>query len=517
MDLELDYMMAKGSNSGIYLQGRYEIQLFDIWGKAKPTSSDNGGIYERWDDSKPEGQQGYGGYAPRQNVSRAPGLWQHISISFQAPRFDDKGQKTANAKILYVKLNGVLIQENVELLGPTRGAVDNTEVATGPLRLQGDHGPVAFRNISINNFDKPHPVISNLKYAIYTGALKNEPDYKTVKPASEGTSTIISSNVGKLANTFLIRYTGDIHIVHAGEYTFHLSVPNGNGAMRINNAVAVTAQANSASGTIQLQAGDFPFDVFYSKTTGWGQPALGVAVTGPGIREFSLSDNNVNGGGFSQPVLIDANENTVLRSFIDLPGGIRVTHSVNVGSPAMVNYTYDLDKGMIVEIWRGNFLDASTMWIDRGDGSSRVRGSVQYFGKPGVVIEKLANDQAAWANDTTGTAYRPKGYILDADGRPAFRYLIYGSLVNDASTVLDGGQGIRREITMQDAAPNLYVRLASGNNIEKIKDGLYTIDDKSYYIRLEDAGNAKPVIRPAGSGQELIIPFQKKLTYSIIF
>jgi hypothetical protein len=97
-DLELDYMMAKGSNSGIYLQGRYEIQLLDSWGTVNPKSGDNGGIYERWDDSKPEGQQGYDGHAPRQNASRAPGLWQHIKISFQAPRFDGKGQKIAMPK-----------------------------------------------------------------------------------------------------------------------------------------------------------------------------------------------------------------------------------------------------------------------------------------------------------------------------------------------------------------------------------------------------------------------------------
>src|SRR5215217_3069057 len=109
MDIEMDYMMAKGANSGIYLQGRYEVQLLDSWGTVNPKSSDNGGIYERWDGNRPDGQKGYEGHAPRQNVSRAPGLWQHVKISFQAPRFDDKGMKTTNAKILYLSLNGVLV------------------------------------------------------------------------------------------------------------------------------------------------------------------------------------------------------------------------------------------------------------------------------------------------------------------------------------------------------------------------------------------------------------------------
>ena len=138
MDLELDYMMAKGSNSGVYLQGRYEVQLEDSWGVKTPTSANNGAIYERWDESKPNGQKGYQGYAPRQNVSRAPGLWQNLKISFQAPRFDASGKKIENAKILRATLNGVVIHENVELFGPTRGAMGNNEVPSGPLRLQGD-------------------------------------------------------------------------------------------------------------------------------------------------------------------------------------------------------------------------------------------------------------------------------------------------------------------------------------------------------------------------------------------
>ena len=74
IDLELEYLMASGSNSGIYLQGRYELQLEDTWGAQNIRSGSNGGIYEHWDDSKPEGQKGYSGYAPRQNASRAPGM-----------------------------------------------------------------------------------------------------------------------------------------------------------------------------------------------------------------------------------------------------------------------------------------------------------------------------------------------------------------------------------------------------------------------------------------------------------
>jgi hypothetical protein len=121
IDLDLDFMMARGSNSGIYLHGRYEIQLEDSWTVVNPASGKNGGIYERWDEQRPDGQKGYEGHPPRLNASRAPGLWQHLTISFQAPRFDASGRKIQNAKVLNVTLNGAVIHEDVGLSGPTRG------------------------------------------------------------------------------------------------------------------------------------------------------------------------------------------------------------------------------------------------------------------------------------------------------------------------------------------------------------------------------------------------------------
>src|SRR5690606_34980991 len=222
IDLELEYMMAPGSNSGIYLQGRYEIQLLDSWGVANPRSGDNGGIYERWDESKPEGQRGFQGYAPRQNVSRAPGLWQQLSLSFRAPRFDANGTKVENARIIQMSLNGVVIHENVELFGPTRGGMCNNEKATGPIRIQGDHGAVALRNIKITSYDKALPELADLSYEIYGGRFEQEPDFKSLTPESKGTSETLSSRVNPKSNQYLIKYNGTLNIEEAGEYSFNL-------------------------------------------------------------------------------------------------------------------------------------------------------------------------------------------------------------------------------------------------------------------------------------------------------
>ena len=147
----IEFMVPKGSNSGVYFQGRYEIQVFDSFGVAKGEypGTECGGIYQRWDPKRGKGKKGFEGRSPRTNASRPPGQWQSFDVVFQAPRFDDTGRKVANARFVKVVHNGVVIHENVELTGPTRAAAFGDEKPLGSLMLQGDHGPVAYRNIRI--------------------------------------------------------------------------------------------------------------------------------------------------------------------------------------------------------------------------------------------------------------------------------------------------------------------------------------------------------------------------------
>jgi hypothetical protein len=146
VEVYLEFMLARGSNSGIYMQGHYEIQLFDSFAQSKLNYGSSGGIYRGF--SKP-GSGTFAGSPPRVNAARPPGEWQSLQISFQAPRFDASGKKIANARFLRVLYNGALIQENVEVDEPTISAQGTPEAPLGPLMLQGDHGPVACRNIYV--------------------------------------------------------------------------------------------------------------------------------------------------------------------------------------------------------------------------------------------------------------------------------------------------------------------------------------------------------------------------------
>jgi hypothetical protein len=148
VELHMEFCIPKGSNSGVKFHGHYEIQINDSFGKKDLTGDDCGGVYPRAELS-PRYRHIDKGIAPRVNACKAPGEWQSLDVVFLAPRLDKDGKKIANAKLVKAMLNDQVIHENQELETPTGHNHTKKEVATGPLMLQGDHGPVAFRNIKV--------------------------------------------------------------------------------------------------------------------------------------------------------------------------------------------------------------------------------------------------------------------------------------------------------------------------------------------------------------------------------
>ena len=134
--IKLEVMVPRGSNSGIYVMGEYEIQVLDSYGRDQnPGKGDMGALYGAAPPTKPKYLK--------------PGEWQTYEIHFRAPRFDAAGKKVGNAVFLKILLNGVTIHENVAMKGPTPGGVSRKEKPKGPLMFQGNHGAVAFRKIEI--------------------------------------------------------------------------------------------------------------------------------------------------------------------------------------------------------------------------------------------------------------------------------------------------------------------------------------------------------------------------------
>jgi len=138
--IELQVMVPQGSNSGIYVMGEYEIQVLDSWGRQKMGGGDMGAVY--------------GASPPRVNASKKPGQWQQYVIDFRAPKFDSSGRKTDKAMLLRVELNGQVLHENLVMESQTPGGVAGKESPVGPLMFQGNHGPVAYRNIVVKPLER---------------------------------------------------------------------------------------------------------------------------------------------------------------------------------------------------------------------------------------------------------------------------------------------------------------------------------------------------------------------------
>ena len=119
--LHTEFRYPKGSNSGLYLRGRYEVQIEDNYGE-EPRLDGLGGVY--------------GFLLPRINAGKAPGEWQTCDV-------------TLAGREVTVVLNGETVIDRQTIPGTTGGALDNDEAAPGPLMIQGDHGRVEFRAVTL--------------------------------------------------------------------------------------------------------------------------------------------------------------------------------------------------------------------------------------------------------------------------------------------------------------------------------------------------------------------------------
>jgi len=132
-ELHIEFLVPQGSNSGVYLQGRYEIQVDDCYHQPL-RSTMCGAIYNK--------------VAPKENVAKPAGDWQAFDIVFHAAKRDKQGKIIQKARATVI-FNGIKVIDDAEIDGLTGGALDDREGTPGPLMLQGDHGPVQYRNILI--------------------------------------------------------------------------------------------------------------------------------------------------------------------------------------------------------------------------------------------------------------------------------------------------------------------------------------------------------------------------------
>jgi len=508
--LEFDFMIPKGSNSGIYLQSRYEVQINDSWGVKIPTYSDMGGIYERWKDDK-----GFEGNAPLKNACSAPGLWQHMEISFQAPRFDANGKKTMSAKFNFVKLNGITLHENIFISGPTRAAIGDDEKKLAPLMIQGDHGMIAIKNFKYAPQEELNVSVSDITYKYFEKTAKSLEEAEKTKPTSEGKTKAIDSRLASASDNYFLQFDGKLNIEDDGDYLLS-SIFTGDGGLIIDADTVIPKGwtfigAYPFDGRKKLTKGSHNFKLWVNKEVGWARSGLSLTIEKANSKTVALHAPASLPERAPDPLINIRSEKepTIIRSFM-FHKKKKLTHVISVGDPSQVHYSYDLLQGAMLYAWKGDYLNATDMWHERGEPqtSSPMGATITLAGI--CPIYEASNTTDSISN------YKYKGYNLNQLRYPTFSYEYKNFKIEDKISPFENGKGLNRTINIEgDGKNNLMIRIAQGKSIKPIGNGLYSIDDQNFYI--QTLSGETPTIQIHNDQQVLLISAKEQLSYQLIW
>ncbi|SHJ07277.1 family 16 glycoside hydrolase [Pseudozobellia thermophila] len=519
IELEVDVMMPKGSNSGLYFQGRYEVQLFDSWETSEPTYGDMGGIYQR--------DNGEEGYPPKLNAAKAPGLWQRLKIVFHAPRFDASGKKTKNAQFREVWLNGELIHKDQEVSAPTRSSMANDEVAKAPLMIQGDHGPVALKNLKYKLYGPDKIALSKISVGEYDYRGVKIPDLDTLQPIRKfETDSISSALITENRVSRLLDFNGILEVPVSGTYLFDTRINSGGSLLIIGNDTIIDQDGKyeldePKTGMVELEKGELPFRFVYNKHNQWRQ-GFTLSYEGPNMERRPLSSPGSlleKKESEANKILVEVGDKVVMQRGFLMHNGSKRTHCISVGSPDKVHFAYDLAAGSVLAGWSGDFFDATEMWLGRG---------IEQLGKPlgftvwfsgGPQFAHLESKESPWpVHDYGASPQDYDGYEIDGEGFPVFLRNVSGVHIKDKLLPLDQERGLKRKIEIE-GNKEIWHKLAVGDSVVKLPDGSYRIDGANYFMAIATEGTP-PEIRSNGYKEELLVRLPsgaQGLEYNIIW
>jgi len=482
-----EFMLSPGAEGNIILPGGQKVRLADTRAK-EPNAQTTGFI----------------GQFPIQNAAKAPGLWQTVELAFDASVSTVKNSARLNS----LKVNDVIVLESVYL--PLPKAISEAQ----SLGIEVTKGTIAFRNIGYQLLNDRKPLtLSNLSYKLYSDKWDAKEYSKLEK---EGKTPTLSQEVTNGMREFHLVYEGEMNVEEEGDYVFTTIYSGPILTLDIDGkevfAGGESTSQETHSGSANLSKGSHRFKIHYSRFP-WRQPALGLRVQKPGIRQYDLHILSSLPEPEPKPYIGVTPElrPEMVRSFILLNGEkYKRTHCLSVGSPAGWSYTMDLNRGALLQAWRGQFANVTEMWYERGEPQLLEPAGlkVPVSGKSSIAI--LENEKASWP-DSSNINYQ--GYSLDANGFPSIRYGIASATVNDHIT--STSDAINRTLEVKGSpAGALYSLLASGKNIQMVEKGLYQVDDR-YYIQIDK--KAKALLRTSGDNQELLLPVSGSVSYSMFW
>jgi len=456
--VEMEFMIPKGSNSGVYLMGRYEVQILDSHGKKDVSFSDLGGIYQLWDDNaKP---QGSGGTAPSANAAKPDGEWQTLSIRFRAPRLDESGAFIEKPVFLSVNVNGTEVQKNTPVDGPTRANPRNGAAAKDGIFIQGDHGPIAIRKFEVKeeNFSEIPP----------GAALDNKPTLDLVRyggqsfhslGCAECHSTVVNDpavRTGPSLHGVFQKNPREREITTADQKRTRIKADETyfSRSLRTPAEEIAIAESGATKGEAYLPV----------------MPPYPETVVDPlrlsAIHHYLLTLNEAANQGPESVIVADTRETTNGDPSAD-PAEILVTGStrvfrarldkgsaraVYVGTPAGLNYSFDPINLSVNRVWWGGFLNLKNEMDGRGGSVSSPGHEAKELSLGGpllvphhpetslpidlsfksplsgdnATIEKNLYGKADFADQLAAAGAKFLGYTMHVEktGEPAFHYRV---------------------------------------------------------------------------------------------
>lgn len=501
IDLELDFLLSKGSSFELSLPGGHIIWISDQWMK-------KGG-----------------------NGMKAPGLWQHLSIGFIAPRFDLKGKKIYSGKIKHILLNGQPFASDTPFQRTSANAKEEIP-EPGPFTITGNTKPFAIRNLKYKTYAESRITLSQMNFRVYAGLHKNPDTLATLKPKRTGTTDTISHLVGDRKSQLVIE--GYIDVPLEGNYLFKL-IAGGGAWLYIAEKLVIdnlgTRDFERAFyATTRLKKGKLPFRVVYSNS----DECLVIHYEGPQIPWQPLTT----------PASVRLSEQFepleyVIKNKAAMQRGFMIHHEkVNpyaaaIGIPALngapetgISFAYDMKKYSLLAAWHGKFIDVSNMWRERGEKQMEIAlgAKLEFSGKP--LISRLKDPDSTWPDSIASkdAVYTSRSYRIDTEGLPTFSYVFEKTRIEDFITALPGRNGLNRTIAIQcEVNPEqMYLLLAEGKVIEKLSESSFIIDDKSFYMDNLQSGNLRKIIRQDGHLQQLLLALPQsggtlKIKYDLIW
>ena len=447
---------------------------------------------------------GYAGLFPIQNATKAAGLWQTLELAYDASTATEPGTARLNS----VTLNGVIVQQGEYL--PLKKPLTQGQ----SLALEITKGTVAFRNVGYQSLANRKPLsVGNLSYKLFSDPWDTKSPVKVEREAKTAT---ITQELGNGMREFHLIFEGEMQADEAGEYTCTIAQSGTVAQLTVDGkevlAVGESTSQDTHTGRVMLNKGKHRFTLRYSRFP-WRAPALGLSVSTAGVRPYDLTTLSSLPVPDPKPYISVMPEGRpeMIRSFIHYQDEkYKRTHALSVGSPAGWHYTMDLNRGALLQTWRGQFADVTEMWYERGEPQLLETAglTVPVSGQSSYAV--LASPTAAWP-DSSDLNYR--GYSLNPQGTPTLRYAFGPAVLTDQ--IAAQATGLVRTIAVAEAAvPNLYVLLGAGENITLVEKGLYKIDNR-YYVRVDS--KAKVMQRTSAGRQELLLPVSGTLSYSMFW